>query len=68
MYGLSRLEISELLAEELPVDGVRVVEVVMALLLVGEVAGILVIGVLRDDDDFLALQVFRDGLDHCGLA
>ena len=52
--------LGELLAQELPVDGVRVVEIVMALLLVREVARILVVRVLGDDDDLLVVQPFLD--------
>ena len=66
--GLAGLELRQLLAEEVPVYGVGMVEVVVALLFVSQVAGVLVVGVLRNDDDFLALDVFRDGLDHRGLA
>ena len=62
--GLTVLELSELAAEQLPVNGVRMVEIVISLLLVGEVAGVLVVRVLRDDAHPFLLELFDDGLDN----
>ena len=66
--ALAFLEFRELLAEEIPVDGVGVVEVVGSFLLVGEVAGVFVVGILRDYHHLLVLEFLGDGLDHRGLA
>ena len=63
-----RAKFSELLAEQFPVDRVRVIEIVVAFLLVGEVAGVLVVGVLGDDDHPLRIQLAGNGLDDRGLA
>ena len=65
--GLALLELPDLLAHQFPVDGVGMVEVDVLAFLHGNVAGILVVGILGDDDH-PALQLAGDGLDDRGLA
>ena len=62
--GLSFLELFELLVQQFPVNGVRMVEVVNPFLFVREVAGVLVIRVLRYDAHSFLLELFDDGLDN----
>ena len=56
-----------MLAEKLPVNGLRVIEILVALLLVGKVAAILVIRILRNDY-YVFLKFFRNGAYDCGFA
>ena len=67
MHGLALFELGELLAEQFPVDSVRMVEVLVTLLLVREVAGVFVVGVLGDDHHFF-FQTVLDGLHHRGFS
>jgi len=61
------LEIAQLLTEQVPVDGIGVVEIVRPFLLVREVAGVLVVGVLGDDHDLL-FELARDRVDYGGFS
>ena len=60
--GLAALEVAELVTQQIPLDGVGMVEVVDAFLLVGEVAGILVVGILGNNHHLLAFELVGDGL------
>ena len=60
--GLAALEVAELVTQQIPLDGVGMVEVVDAFLLVGEVAGILVVGILGNHHHLLAFEFVGDGL------
>ena len=69
LYRPAVLKFIELLDEQVKVDGVGVVEVdLLPVLEQGDVAVVLVVGVLGDNNDLSSLEVFRDLLDHCGLA
>ena len=63
MDGLATLELGELLAEKLPVNRFRMVEVVVAFLFVRRIREVFIIGILRDDDHPLILKSFLDGAD-----
>ena len=67
VMGMALLEFPDLLAHQFPVDGVGMVEVDVLAFLHGNVAGILVVGILGDDDH-PALQLAGDSLDDRGLA
>src|SRR5258706_578770 len=58
----------QMLAQEIAVEGVRMVEVPALALAQGEVVEVLVIGVLLDEEHGVAAQILRDRLCDQGLA
>ena len=67
LYGLSGLELTDLLAHELPVNCVRVVEVDILAFLRRYVTGILVIGILGDYHHF-PVKLFSNSTNNSCLS
>ena len=66
--GMSRAQRIDLFDQEIPVEGVGVVEIDLAALLHGDAGVVVVIGVLRDNGHLGAGQGFYDFADNGGLA
>ena len=68
LYGMSRLELSDVLTQQLPVEGVGMVEIDGMALLFGHVTGIVIIRVERNHGHIMRRQSLGYLFHYGGLA